>query len=266
MRACDFSHHGAGCGSMAPMTGSHRRASTGAGRAAESLRRKCHFPSVRSGGFTLLEVLASLTLLALLMLGVYSGIRTATHTAHAGSAMIERSDQIRAAQQFVRRELQQAMAQPLAHTERGAPVVFVGSAREMRYVAPLPGYLGRLGAQLQRLALVDDDAGGLRLELSLALLPPDGREPQALGEPQVLLDHIRSGEFTYAGHDSRGAAVAWTSTWVDGQQLPDLVRVDVHADGRPTWPRLEVPIRTRALPAASGLMAPRRFGPAAGGR
>ncbi len=217
-------------------------------------------------GFTLLEVLASLTLLALLMVGVYSGIRTATHTARAGSAMIERSDQIRAAQQFIRRELQQAMAQPLAHTERGAPVVFVGGAHEMRYVAPLPGYLGRFGAQLQRLQLVDDDAGGLRLELSLALLPPDGRAPQALGEPQVLLDHIRAGEFTYAGRDSRGAAVEWTPTWPDGQQLPALVRVNLRTDGRPAWPRLAVPIRAQMPSASPGLMSPRGFTPAAGQR
>src|SRR3546814_6627487 len=44
-----------------------------------------------------------------------------------------------------------------------------------------------------QLQLVDDGAGGLRLELRLALLPPDGSPPQALGEPQVLFDHIRAG-------------------------------------------------------------------------
>jgi len=36
--------------------------------------------SHRAAGFTLLEVLASLMLLALLLLGVYSGLRTATHS------------------------------------------------------------------------------------------------------------------------------------------------------------------------------------------
>ena len=169
------------------------------------MQRACH-------GFTLLEVLASLVLLALLMVGVYSGIRTASVSARAGSAMIERSDQIRAAQQFVRRELAQAMAQPLARNRQGEPLVFFGSAREMRYIAPLPGYLGRLGPQLQRLQLVDDGAGGLRLELSLALLPPDGGAPQALGETQILLDHIRAGGFTYTGFDDRGAPVAYTET------------------------------------------------------
>ena len=216
-------------------------------------------------GFTLLEVLASLVLLALLMVGVYSGIRTASVSARAGSAVIERSDQIRAAQQFLRRELMQALAQPLAYTPRREPLVFAGSAREMRYIAPLPGYLGRLGPQLQRLQLVDDGAGGLRLELSLALLPPDGSAPQPLGDGQVLLDHIREGSFSYAGVDAQGKPVAWTDTWAEGRQLPRLVRVTLRAAGSPAWPRLEVPIRTSAETAtATAAMGERSLGVGSG--
>ena len=197
-------------------------------------------------GFTLLEVLASLALLALLMVGVYSGIRTTTVSVRAGTALIERSDQIRSAQQFLRRELAQSLSQPLGHTARGDPVVFVGTAREMRYVAPLPGYLGQLGPQLQRLRLVDDGAGDSRLELSLALLSPDGRAPLPLGEPQVLLDHILDGSFSYTGLDRNGAATGWSQTWVDGQQLPQLVRVALRVRGTESWPQLQVPLRTRS--------------------
>lgn len=195
-------------------------------------------------GFTLLEVLASLALLALLMVGVYSGIRTATVSVRAGTALIERSDQMRSAQQFLRRELAQSLSQPIGRTAQGQAVVFVGAPREMRYLAPLPGYLGRLGPQLQRLQLVDDGAGGLRLELSLALLPPDGRPPQALGEPQVLVDHIVAGSFSYAGVDGSGAALDWSQTWTDGRQLPRLVRVALRMGGTESWPQLEVPLRT----------------------
>jgi general secretion pathway protein J len=195
-------------------------------------------------GFTLLEVLASLALLALLMVGVYSGIRTATVSVRAGTALIERSDQIRSAQQFLRRELAQSLSQPLGHTSRGEPVVFVGTAREMRYVAPLPGYLGQLGPQLQRLRLVDDGAGDSRLELSLALLPPDGRAPLPLGAPQVLLDHILDGSFSYQGLDQNGAPTGWSQTWVDGQRLPHLVRVALRVGGNEGWPQLEVALRS----------------------
>ncbi|TPG06439.1 prepilin-type N-terminal cleavage/methylation domain-containing protein [Rhodanobacter glycinis] len=200
-----------------------------------------------AGGFTLLEVLASLVLLTLLLVGVYSGIRTATHSVRSGTAAIERIDQIRSAQQFLQRELAQSLAQPISHTDQGEPIYFSGSAREMRYVAPLPGYLGKLGPQLQRLQLVDDGHDGLRLELSLALLPPDGRPPQPLGEPQVLLDHIRDGSFSYRGVDGQGAALPWAAAWADGRRLPQLVRIKLQSQGNVDWPQLDVPLRVNPV-------------------
>jgi general secretion pathway protein J len=206
----------------------------------------------RAAGFTLLEVLAAMVLLALLLVGVYSGIRTATHSVRSGTAAIERIDQIRSAQQFLRRELAQSLAQPISHTDQGEPIYFVGSAHEMRYVAPLPGYLGKLGPQLQRLQLVDDGHDGLRLELSLTLLPPDGRPPQPLGEPQVLLDHITDGSFSYRGVDGKGAAVPWATAWVDGRLLPQLVRIKLQSPGNVDWPQLDVPLRV--TPVQTGLL------------
>lgn len=198
----------------------------------------------RAAGFTLLEVLAALVLLALLLVGVYAGVHTATHSVQSGTAAIERIDQIRAAQAFVRRELSQSLAQPIRHNERGENIYFDGSAREMRYVAPLPGYLGKLGPQLQRLQLVDDGNGGLNLQLSLVLLPPDGQPSQALGDPQVLLDHIKAGSFNYRGIDTEGRAVAWAAAWPDGRLLPQLARIQLQLEGRYDWPQLDVPLRT----------------------
>ena len=208
--------------------------------------------ATRANGFTLLEVLASLALLALLMLGVYAGVRIATRSVHAGNARIERLDQVRAAQQLLRRELAQALSQTIDHDDHGTPLVVDGAPQRLRYVAPLPGYLGQLGPQLQTLRLVDDGTGGLRLELGLALLPPDGSEPQPVGEPQVLVDHVRAGRFSYRGVDVRGRATPWLDSWPDGRALPRLVRVELQLDGMVSWPTLEVPLRVEAGDAGPG--------------
>jgi general secretion pathway protein J len=207
----------------------------------------------RTAGFTLLEVLASLVLLALLLVGVYSGLRTATHSVRSGTAAVARIDQIRSAQQFLQRELAQSMAQPIGHNERGENVYFEGSEHELRYVAPLPGYLGKLGPQLQSLKLVDDGHGDSSLVLSLALLPPDGQPPKPVGDPQVLLDHIHGGSFSYRGVDVQGHVVPWSAIWPDGRLLPLLVRVELQPAGNYDWPLLEVPLRVN--PAASGAQA-----------
>ena len=207
----------------------------------------------RAAGFTLLEILAALVLLALLLLGVYSGIASASRSVRSGTAAIERMDQLRAAQQVLRRELAQSLAAPISRTDRGEPVDFQGDAHEMRYVAPLPGYLGKLGPQLQQLQLVDDGAGGLRLELRLALLPPDGGPPQALGEPQVLFDHIRAGGFHYLGTDADGSALPWAGEWTADRSLPQVVRIELQPQGRASWPRLDIPLRIEPLDAGGPL-------------
>jgi general secretion pathway protein J len=200
----------------------------------------------RMAGFTLLEVLAALMLLAFLLVGVYSGIHTATRTVHAGQARIEQFDQIRAAQHFMRSELAQALTQPIAHDEHGLPLYFSGDAHEMKFVAPLPGYLGRLGPQLQQLKLVPGDNGSLQLEASFAILPPDGSEPQPLGDAQVLLSGITSGGFDYRGRDRQGHPGDWQGDWKDGHRLPSLVSIHLELDGGRDWPTLQTPLRVNA--------------------
>ncbi|MFC5741423.1 prepilin-type N-terminal cleavage/methylation domain-containing protein [Dyella tabacisoli] len=206
--------------------------------------------ATRASGFTLLEVLGALALLALLLLGVYSGVRTATHSVRSGSAAIERLDQIRSAQQFLRRELAQVLAVPLAHTDNGDSIYFVGSEHEMRFVAPLPGYLGKLGPQLQQLRLVSNGKGGSRLEASFALLPPDGSAPHPLGEPEVLLDDVQGGRFVYRNSDTEEQMGSWHGDWSDGRMLPVAVRIELKLDGNYGWPRMDASLRVD--PTASG--------------
>jgi len=200
----------------------------------------------RSRGFTLLEVLGALALFALLLLGIYAGVRTATHAVRSGEASIERLDQVRSAQQFLRRELAQARAVPLARNDKGDPLFFKGDANELLFVAPLPGYLGRLGPQLQRLKLVPNGKGGSGLEASFALMPPDGSGPRALGKPEVLVDHIRSGSFSYRTPDTLQAPGAWHDRWSDSRAMPRIVRIALQLDGTTPWPQLDAPLRVDA--------------------
>ncbi|WP_425454632.1 prepilin-type N-terminal cleavage/methylation domain-containing protein [Fulvimonas soli] len=206
----------------------------------EALPRKSPSPP---RGFSLLEVLGALALLALLLLGVYSGIRTATQSVQAGGAAIERLDRIRSAQEFLRRELAQAMAQPIGRDDRGDALYFKGTPHELSFVAPLPGYLGKLGPQVQTLALVDNGRGGQRLEIRFAALPFDGQPPKPEGRPEVLLDDVREGAFSYRGIDAQGRPGDWQGSWPDGRLLPSLVRIELTPPAPERWPRLDAPLR-----------------------
>jgi general secretion pathway protein J len=201
----------------------------------------------RAAGFTLLEVLGAMALLALLLLGVYSGVRSATHTVQAGTAKIEQLDEVRSAQQFLRRELAQAMAQAISHDDNGNNIYFVGSENEMRFVAPLPGYLGKMGPQLIQIKLVPGDKGeGKRLEASLAVLPPDGSAPKPLGDPQVLVDGISGGGFSYRGINEQGQPMDWQGDWKYTNNMPNVVTIKLVLEHGREWPLMSAPLRVNA--------------------
>ncbi|MFC5741289.1 prepilin-type N-terminal cleavage/methylation domain-containing protein [Dyella tabacisoli] len=203
--------------------------------------------SLRSTGFSLLEVLAALALMALLLLGVYAGISTATHSVRSGTAVIERLDQIRSAQQFLRHELTQTSAIPWDMNAQHEPIVFSGSAKEIRFVAPLPGYLGKLGPQLQTLTLVEEGKDNTHLAMSFAMLSPDGIAADTRSEPEVLVSHIRSVHFSYYGSTKDQQPEQWLETWPPSMRLPSLIRIEVTLDdGMVFWPRLDIPIRQGA--------------------
>ncbi|KGI78563.1 prepilin-type N-terminal cleavage/methylation domain-containing protein [Oleiagrimonas soli] len=197
-------------------------------------------------GFTLLEVLAAMVLLSLLLLAVWSGIHSATLSVRSGQRFVERTDAVRSTQDFLRRELAQAVRQPWAADPDGGAIVFTGSPDKLQFVAPLPGYLGKLGPQLQTVELVPEKQGdGYRLQVSFSLLPPDGGKPQPLGKPQVLLTGIQSGQFDFRGFDKLRKPTDWLQRWEDTDRTPALVRLDLKLD-KGVWPQLVAPIRVDA--------------------
>jgi general secretion pathway protein J len=90
---------------------------------------------------------------------------------------------------------------------------------------------------------VDNRDGTSRLEASFAVMPPDGSAPKPVGDPEVLVDHIRGGKFSYRSADAQDRAGQWSDEWDDTRAMPRIVRVALQLDGTTTWPLLDAPIR-----------------------
>jgi general secretion pathway protein J len=203
------------------------------------------------GGFTLVELLLALTLMSMLLALAYGGLRASTRAADKGQAILEDSSRIRMAHQFVRKQLNQMM--PLAFVqEEGGPeeerIVFVGEPGRIRYVAPMPGYLGFGGPQVQELAVVPSEKG-LALVLSHALL--QGFEEPHLYErdPILLVDDVESAEFSFLALDENGEIAGWTSRWEEGSVLPEGVSLDLQFNEEVyiQWPLLTATVRLDVL-------------------
>lgn len=186
-------------------------------------------------GFSLMEVLAALALLAILLLGVYSGVRSTTLSVGHGSSVIARMDEVRAAREFLRRQLSSATALPW-EINGNMPVVFEGDGSHIRFVAVLPGYLGKLGPQLIEVKVGNDEKEGRSLEAHLSPLP-GSQATVVAGAQDVLLTHVKSIRVRYA---QRGSS-AWQDQWTEPMELPGAVELSVVAEeGSDAWPPLIV--------------------------
>ena len=203
-----------------------------------------------NGGFSLLEVLLAVMLLALLMAGAYSGIHAAANAMRAGEAAIDRADRLRTAQEFLRHQLTRIMPLAWANDQtRGTSYIFEGSKNRMRFVAPMPGYLSRGGPYVETLELVSGH-DGLQLRFDDVMLNGfDIDKAQTRDQdPIVLLDRISSGRFEYRALDEQGKLGNWSSDWSDPATTPLMVRIELTMQPgvQIPWPTLDVPLMLNA--------------------
>lgn len=192
-------------------------------------------------GFTLLELLLSLGIVAFIMAMIYEGMQTALRAADSGEAMIDRTSRIRVTHEFLRHQLTRLLPLAFAQDEsRSVGLVFEGDARKIRYVGPMPGYLGRGGPYVQELEI----AGGQLLFRHWLLNGFDADKIQRNDDDTLLLlDDIRSASFAFRTTDREGKVTDWTDRWEERQTTPVMVRlkIDFKPESRLNWPDLEAP-------------------------
>jgi general secretion pathway protein J len=200
----------------------------------------------RTGGFSLLEVLLAITLLAILLVGAMGGITAATRAMHAGEQNIERTNRLRVAQEFIRRELSRCL--PLAFGQEhgsGANFVFQGEKDFMRFVAPMPGHLSRGGPYVQTLELARG-RNGLQLLFTHNMLNGydlDKLKPED-SEAVMLLDGIRRGTFKFRKYDDQNELEDWKDDWENPSMLPVMVHIELEMNDASglVWPVMEIPL------------------------
>lgn len=210
--------------------------------AADIVWRKTARPE---GGFTLLELLVAMTLLALLMAMLAGGIRIGNRAWQASETWADSSDRMSVVEDFLRAALSQTQPVVLRAGLEKRVVVFAGTPTSLDFVAPLPGSLAAAGRSLITLS-AGSAVGGERL--SARWRPYDTAEPAAAGTtapaPTVLVDRAGAVDFAYFG--ALGTETPqWHDTWRGADHLPYLVRIRFRSVGpaRRNWPDLVVALR-----------------------
>lgn len=210
-------------------------------------------PTIRpaQSGFTLLELLLAMALTMVLMGLVYTTVRMTIRATESGEAMVDRTNRVRITQEFLRRQLNRAMPLIIETSPRdGKTRSFEGSADSIRWVGPMPGYLGSGGPYIQSLQL-ERSRDGMELVYRFEMLngyDPEQRRNDDDIDAVVLLEGIRRGRFQYRALDANNFATPWSSNWKDPATLPVMVQIDLTmtAESRLDFPRMEIPVMVDA--------------------
>ncbi len=216
----------------------------------------------RQRGFTLIEILIAMTLLGLLMVMLFGGLRLGTRAWEASDVRSAELARLEAVHGFIRRAL--TGAYPLlgpADDDAKRKIAFTGGAEAITFTALMPAHFGVGGFYTITLA-VEDGAEDKRLIFRRQLYRSgdEGAPPPAAAgadeeKEKVLLDGISKAEFAYFGAADKDETPAWRHEWRDQKSLPELVRLHVtFADkDKRAWPDLVVAprISTATAPTSS---------------
>ena len=203
----------------------------------------------QAGGFTLLEVLLAVTLLAAALALGFGVVRAAGATVARGELVSQRNERMRAVSEFLRQRIGGAQGIVFAFDKQsGQSLRFVGEAQSMQFVADLPDYLGRGGPHLHDLQLRDAGNGTQALDVLFRLeQAAQARAPAR--PPEALAEGLTRVAFAYRTLGDDGKLGPWQARWENPEALPMQVRVRL-ADTQGNWPELVV-----SLPQAGSYLA-----------
>jgi general secretion pathway protein J len=190
----------------------------------------------RDGGFTLLELLVAITLLAFLSLGLVAGLRLGTNIWRKTEDKNVGLNGVRAAARIIGGNLARIYPKYIVVSPERAYVDFDGTADRVTFLSSAKPQTGSL--MRDTLESVKD---GRDLAMRIGMVPELARDG-AGATTQALLRHLSSVEFSYFGAAGDEKEPAWHSSWQGQVAIPKLIRIHVASSdpGSPPFPDMVV--------------------------
>jgi prepilin-type N-terminal cleavage/methylation domain-containing protein len=216
-------------------------------------------PGGGTEGFTLIEMLVSVTLIALISLCVWEVMRITIASWKRGTDSIDTNQQQRATLDLMQKEVASMSSQlpPIdPQTGKGQYPIFVGSGSAMQFLSPcalrfqdIPGM-----AYVEYDVVSGADGTYSLVEKETRYLGGDPTQAEEFGEgdePTVsIFEHLSGASFEYFDSGTRDIAPQWVSDWngLDYMSLPTAVRMTIstqEADGGTKNRWIVIPISSR---------------------
>ncbi|HSF94344.1 MAG TPA: prepilin-type N-terminal cleavage/methylation domain-containing protein [Thermohalobaculum sp.] len=200
----------------------------------------------RQAGFTLVELLVAMTLLAFLSLSLFGGLRFGARSWDAVVGSSAERDAIASTQTFLRARLSEMTApspdRPDPEDEIGR---LGGSETSVEFTAPWLSALSLGG--LYRFTLWHDDEEDGRLMLRWQpdeAIEDSGEDLGDLVGERVLLDGVSDVALSYYGITDEDDQPDWRDRWENPERPPQMLRLELEfADAGVVWPAFIVALK-----------------------
>ncbi|MGI9503215.1 MAG: prepilin-type N-terminal cleavage/methylation domain-containing protein [Geminicoccaceae bacterium] len=176
-------------------------------------------------GFTLMELLVALTLLAILMTTMLGGLRLGARVWEVSVSSLDDSDHVFVVRRFLQQRLEDVV--PVIRTDQtGADQpAFIGEAASLRLASSMPISLGQ-GLFLLDLSLhpSDDESGGRNLVLGWTSFPAETFHDRS---ERMILENITGMTMAYYARTEEDPSGRWYPSWRGRDLLPELIRIDL---------------------------------------
>lgn len=210
----------------------------------------CH-GSKPAAGFTLLELLVAMVIMAMIMTTAIGSIRAGNRSWQAGLDRADDVEEVRAVAEFLRRQLGQTVPLTWEDDTHKIRLAFAGDNQRLQFIAPAPQSLGGAGLLVYTL-LIENRLDRSKLRLSFRLYDPSSNEfTYSPADPHTtLVTNAGPATFEYFGAPAVDRTRDWQPEWpADAEYYPQLVRFRAEAvEGSTGWPVLVLPIRARLTP------------------
>lgn len=205
-------------------------------------------------GLTLLEVLVSLVLIALISIFIVSGTQLGNRIWILTNG-IENNSVIAPVQSLLSSSLEKALPVFSPKSGLNGSIEFVGTGKSLRYIVNRRGHVTIGGLHVIEIFVAEGQEhryGSIKQSLKIheyLYRPKQQAQKKARKqkEERSLLTKIEKMSFQYFGADETNTKSKWQNDWSDRKTLPELVSISIQfPKGDPRrWPKIVVPLRLR---------------------
>lgn len=198
-------------------------------------------PGIKSGqagddsGFTLLELMVSLAMTAVIVILITGALRLGLRSVNAGGKKIDSSERVRASINLITSQVQSEV--PLTFDDNGEKkYYFTGEKDSMQLASNYSLWSGLKGYVIAGYKVETAENGKFRLTVTEKVIGMENTRET------LLLDALDSVYFEYFHKGPTDEIGSWTSMWTESLFLPEKIRLHLVKDNRDL--SMIIPMRT----------------------